>query len=246
MQDDLTEKKSLRINENNITAFNSIAKTDVPAQKPDLDLFARTDFPQLFESLAFLANHLRRNSLRNHISGLETIGIVTEKKLGETEWKVVDGTGDLDETANNRTLFMWKRVEKFLPTLPNDLARLDYLINIWARFNKMSEGARKTMNPDKDFSHNVSVEIERLEKLMQLGQSTLIDKKTQGYPPHRRKEIIDAAVYLTKKSFDWKTSHLVEKLNISEPTLDRLKRFFSLKIRYIRNEALAIIENENN
>lgn len=76
-------------------------------------------------------------------------------------------------------------------------------------------------------------------------KKSINEKKTQDYPPYRRKELIDAAVHLTKKSDSWKETDLIEKLGISESTLTRLKRFFHLKIRDIRNEALEIIENES-
>ena len=74
-----------------------------------------------------------------------------------------------------------------------------------------------------------------------LGQLTVEKKKTPTHPPSRRKQIIDAAVRLTEKSYEWNKTDLVGELPFKESTLSRAMSFFSLTMPLIRDEAQAKI-----
>lgn len=161
--------EQLRNDQNYLAALNSIGSNEPPERTPDVDLFDKTNNPKLFLSLAILANCLRRRRQRfaDLFKPLDSIEyeLVINEETGKGEFVPIKGTEDLDSTATNNNLFSWRRVEKFLPALPDNAARRNYLINIRARFEKMPEVARQAMNPDGNFSRNCGIEIERLEKL---------------------------------------------------------------------------------
>lgn len=220
----------LRNDKNYHTAINLIGNNKPSAQSPNETLFEKTSKSDLLRSLSILSEFLRGQRQRLDDLLGESIGIefqfIKNEKTGKLELVPINGTGDLDASATNNNLFSWKRVEKFLPTLPTDATRLSYLINIRARFNKMSAGARKDMNPSEDFSHNCGVEIERLEKLMPIEQIIKKQNEFAEESNYDRKRIIEAYLRASKKKPDKKIGELdlLDELKghiDSKPTLRR-------------------------
>ncbi|MEK7724182.1 MAG: hypothetical protein AAB336_07540 [Acidobacteriota bacterium] len=156
------------------------------------------------------------------------------------------------ETDQMKLNFLTDNVERLKKTISLDgVYPLDIEMAIrWAE-DKI-KCLKYQLEPKKLSQENPKVETEQSKEISQNSNNDLksvsVKKQTYkpNYSPSIRKQIIEAAVKLSERKFEWNESDLIDQLNVSKSTLDRQKRHFKLKIRQIRNEAREIIrKNES-